>query len=379
MGRRGAEPSLHNGVREKRTSQGLSQQELARRAGVTRQAVNAIEAGRYVPNTSVALRLGRALGCPVEELFQLDHEPVERLVHAIAPAAGGSTRVVLADVNGRLVAHSLTADRTLQEGFASADAILKGPGRRPIARLLVTPERLEHTALVLGCDPSLQVLVDHLARHSRDAWLAWLSASSGGALEAVARGEAHLAGSHLRDPDGGYNLTHARQALGGAGGLVVAFASWEQGFVVAHGNPAAIQSPSDLARPDVRLVNRQPGAGCRQLLDDLLRQQGIPETRVQGYSDEVTSHLAVARAVAGGIAEVGLALRAAGEVYGLDFIPLVQVRFDLIIPRGMLAHPTVLVLLHLLQGRALREEIAALPGYEVSQMGAVMADIPVAA
>jgi molybdate-binding protein len=341
--------------------------------------VNAIEAGRYVPNTAVALRLARALGCPVEELFRLDDALVERQVQAVVPATSTSTRAVLVNLGGRLVAHPLVAEHAIQEGFASADAVLF-PSKAPAtARLLVPQERVERTALVLGCDPSLRVLSDHLARRSSDARLTWLSASSRQSLNAVARGEAHLAGSHLRDSDGGYNLAHAREALGLTGGLVITLASWEQGFVVAPGNPKAVRTITDLARPDVRLVNREPGAGCRQFLDELLSQEGIPKGSVPGYSREVPGHLAVARAVSTNAADVGIALRAAAEVYGLAFVPLAHVRFDLVIPRTVLGHPAVSMLLELLQGRALREELAALPGYEVTQTGEVAADIPAAA
>jgi molybdate-binding protein len=316
------------------------------------------------------------MGCRVEDLFQMDDAPVERQIHPVAPTVSTSTRAVVANVGGRLVAHPLAADHALQEGFASADAVLVRSHEQVTARLLVPEERVERTALVLGCDPGLSVLVGHLSRRSPDTRLTWLPASSRQSLDAVTRGEAHLAGSHLRDPDGQeYNVAHAREALGSEGGLVMVFASWEQGFLVAPGNPKGIRSVVDLARLDVRLVNRERGAGARQLLDDLLEQDGIPRERIQGCGREVGSHLSVARAVASGTADVGLALRAAADVYGLDFVPLAHARFDLVIPRAVLGHPAVSVLLELLQGRALREELAALPGYEVSQMGTVVMDV----
>jgi molybdate-binding protein len=126
-------------------------------------------------------------------------------------------------------------------------------------------------------------------------------------------------------------------------------------------------------------VNREPGAGCRQLLDELLDGVGIPSQNVRGYDSEASGHLAVARAVASGSADVGLALQAAADVYDLDFIPLTQVRFDLVVPRAVLDHPGVSALMDALQTRALREEMAALPGYEVGEMGKVAADIPSAA
>jgi molybdate-binding protein/DNA-binding XRE family transcriptional regulator len=366
-------------VRDIRLALRLSQPELARQAGLTRQAISAIEAGRYVPNTSIALRLAKSLDCRVEDLFHLD-EGMTELPVQIARGAARSGRVAIAKVNGRLVAHPLTASRAFMEGFVSADAVLLDPTDARVARIIVPPDRLEHTALLLGCDPSLGTLGEHLARHSRDLRITWLSASSRQALDSIAQGEAHLAGSHLRDPDGNeYNVVHARQALGPEGGLVVALAAWEQGFVVAPGNPKEIRTVADLARPDVRLVNRELGAGCRVTLDELLQREGISPAAIPGYATEVTSHLAVARVVLANSADVGLALQAAAEVCGLSFVPLSQVRFDLVVPRTVLQHLAVAALLDLLQTSALREEIATLPGYEVSRMGSIIADIPPAA
>lgn len=379
MGRQGADPSVRNRVRLLRTARGLSQQELARGAGLTRQAVSGIEAGHYIPNTSVALRMARALACRVEELFHLENASAQRPVDAVVAPVPGWQRVLLAHVGGRLVAHPLAAHRALREGFATADGVLLGDPRNPQVRLLIPSERLERTLLVLGCDPSLGILAAHLGRRGRDARLAWLPASSRHSLASIARREAHLAGSHLSEPEGGCNVAHARESLGHEGGLVMAFTAWEQGFLVARGNPKAIRAGADLARPDVRIVNRGPGAGCRQLLDDLLDREGIPTQAVQGYGHEVSGHLDVARAVSSGAADVGPALRAAAEVYGLSFVPLSQVRFDLVIPRWVLDHPAVAELLEVLQSGLLRAEVGALPGYEVAQMGTLMADIPSAA
>jgi molybdate-binding protein len=167
----------------------------------------------------------------------------------------------------------------------------------------------------------------------------------------------------------------ARQALGKRGGKVVSFARWEQGLMVVHGNPKHIRSCADLARRDVRLINREPGSGSRALLDEWLRRDRIPSRKISGYERVTHGHFDVAHAVRFGGADVGVGLRAAAHACGLDFIPLADVRFDFVIARDFLRHPTVAVLLELLQSRALREEIGALPGYDVSCMGATVADL----
>ncbi len=146
MGRRVATGPLESDVRVRRQAAGLSQQGLADQAGLTRQAVSAIEGGKYIPNTVVALRLGRILGCRVEELFELPEGDQEREVEVVAPGAagpareGGAVRAVVGYARGRWVAHPLTARRALQEGFACADAVLPGvPARAPAARRAAPP------------------------------------------------------------------------------------------------------------------------------------------------------------------------------------------------------------------------------------------------
>jgi putative molybdopterin biosynthesis protein len=407
MGRRVATRPVESVVRQRRQAAGLSQQDLAEQAGLTRQAVSAIEGGKYIPNTVVALRLGRILGCRVEDLFELPDTDRECEVEVVAPATAppgkpaapgaapwsAPVRAVVGYARGRWVAHPLTARRSLQEGFVPADAVLPGPpdvtaapgdtGRpNGTARLWLDAERLERTALLLGCDPALGIVAGHMARLARGqdpARLSWLEAGSAAALAAVAGGTAHLAGLHLRDGETGeFNVPQAARALAATGGVVVAFARWEQGFVVAPGNPRGVRGAADLARADVRLVNREPGAGSRALLDQMLVGAGVPPSRVRGYDRQVASHFQVAGTVAAGGADAGIALAAAAQAYGLDFVPLVEVRFDVAIPADHLGHPAVARFLEALQTRALREELRALPGYDVDDLGAVRAEVAAA-
>jgi molybdate-binding protein/DNA-binding XRE family transcriptional regulator len=365
-------------VRELRQARGLSQQGLAERAGLTRQSVNGIEAGRYVPNTGVALRLAQALDCRVEDLFALSEERRDLPVRLAEGSADDAQRAVIAQVRGQMVAHLLDAGRGLSEGFVSADGLLL-PASRPDggwrARLLTPLEGVEGTCLLLGCDPSLSIFSSHVSQAKTQARLTWLRASSHEALSAVGRGEAHLAGSHL---EGEKNLIQARRVLGPRGGAVIGYAAWEQGFVVSPGNPKGLRTVEDLARSDVRFINREPGSGCREFLDAALRRAGVPVEAVSGYEEQAQGHLAVARSVASGGADCGIALRAAAEACGMDFVPLTVVRFDLAAPLDLLTHPAVETALDLLQSRRLRQEVGALPGYDVSRMGSVLAELPAA-
>ena len=380
MGRGVSSPNLISRLRAFRVVKGLSQQDLAQQVGLTRQAIGSIESGQYIPNTAVALRLAQVLSCRVEELFVLADADSAITVDLAATSLAEAGRLAVVNVRGRWIGYPLSAGREIQEGFVSANGIRDESGAGTRARLLGSPEDIERSALLLGCDPSLGILNYHLARWHSAGNLLWLSMASQPALDALAQGEAHLVGSHLRDPaSGAYNVPQARRALGRNGGLVVAFARWEQGFVVAPGNPHAIRAAADLARPGIRTINREPGAGSRALLDELLAQADVPPEIVTGYDHSVSSHLAVARAVVSGAAHVGVGLEAVARAFGLDFVPLATVHFDLIIPRDHLAHPTIAMLLDHLQSQALRADLRTLPGYDVDLLGTVIADLPATA
>lgn len=380
MGRRLPAASLNNGVRLARLALGLSQGELARRTGLSRQAISSIESGQYVPNTVAALALARALHCTVEQLFSLPEPATGPAIELASGPNVQSRRLAVARVGGRWIGYPLAGGRELQQGFVGADVLLPPDGSWQDAHYLTPPSRLEKTAVLLGCDPSLGILSAHLSVHDSDARLLWLTASSQAALDAVVRGEAHLAGTHLRDPDSPtYNLFHARRALAQTGGLVIEFARWEEGLLVLPGNPKGITGIADLARSDVRFVNREPGSGSRALLDDLLQHAGIPVESVSGYDRLVYSHMAAAAAVASGGADTAIALRATALALGLDFIPLDEMRFDLVVPRNHLDHPTVARLLDLLQSASIRAELSALPGYDVHHIGSTLATVAAAA
>lgn len=367
MGRRTETGTLLNDVRAARLARGLAQQALAERAGITRQAVVAIEGGQYTPNTAVALRLAQALACRVEDLFALPELPVERKAEPAAGRLAPGSRVVVAEVGERLVAHQLGGSQL----FAPADGVALSAGAD--VRLFIDPEEAARTGFLVGCDPSLGILASWVSRRSPSARLLWIPGSSQAALDALRHSTAHVAGIHLRDgKTGEFNVAAARRALARQGGVVMSYAGWEQGFIVAHRNPKKLGSVADLARPGVRIVNREAGSGSRILLDQLLGGACIPGKAVLGYGNIVGSHMAVARAVAGGAADVGIGLRAVTRG-ACEFIPLADARFDLLIPGQHLDHPAVKALIDVLNSSSFRAELSALPGYDVSDTGTTRA------
>ena len=193
---------------------------------------------------------------------------------------------------------------------------------------------------------------------------------------ALRRGEAHLAGSHLLDPETGeFNLRSVREYLPGVAVTVVALVGRQQGLLVPRGNPKHIRALQDLARPDVTFVNRQRGAGTRVLLDYHLASLGIAAESVAGYRQEEYTHLAVAAAVASGRADCGLGIAAAAQALDLDFLPLFQERYDLVIPQEYYQSELLAPVLDLLHQAEFRQAIEALPGYDIEPMGAIIAQL----
>ena len=139
--------------------------------------------------------------------------------------------------------------------------------------------------------------------------------------------------------------------------------------MVGAGNPKGIADVGDLARPDVRLANREVGSGARALLDAELARAGLGPERVAGYDSVVRSHLAAAEAVAAGLADAAVGVRAAARALGLDFLPLARERYDLAIPARFFELPAVQALLETLTSPLFRLEVEALGGYDVTPMG----------
>jgi putative molybdopterin biosynthesis protein len=178
------------------------------------------------------------------------------------------------------------------------------------------------------------------------------------------------------DPETGeYNLSYLDQYLQGISIKVVALVGRDQGLLVPRGNPKNLCAFEDLTRSDIVFVNRQRGAGTRVLLDYHLGRSGISGEQIQGYEQEEYTHLAVAAAVASGRSDCGLGIAAAAHALVLDFIPLFSERYDLIIPAQYYDDQLLAPLLKLLTNTSFKEAVAGLPGYDVSVMGTMIAEI----
>lgn len=293
-------------------------------------------------------------------------------------------RVKLGKVKGRMVATPLQRGAGTVMSLVRADGIVRIPrfseglhaSTQVDVELLRAPEQVERTIVAIGSHDLALDLLSHLlsARHP-GMGLSSSNVGSLGGLIALQRGECHLAGSHLLDEESGeYNVPYVRRVLPGQRMVILNLVYRDQGLIVAPGNPKGISSLEDLLREDVIFVNRQKGAGTRVLLDYKLKEMGVDPGRVQGYEREEYTHLAVAAAVASGAADVGLGVLAAARALGLEFIPLLKERYDLVIPREFYDSPLLGPLLEIIRSEVFRTEVDRLGGCDTSDSGKVMAE-----
>ena len=340
----------------RRRAAGLSLTALAGQIGISRQALSAIESGRSGPSTAVALRLARVLGCRVEDLFAL---PGDRLL-GVSVQAGPGSRVVLGRVGGRWVAHPVDARAT-----DPADGLVHAAGE---VEILGDPRRLERTALVAGCAPVLGALAGRLADRSGGA--RWLPRTSGASLRALAEGRTHIAGMHLAAADD--PATHerlVREQLPGVAVDIIGLVGWREGLALAPGNPLGIRRVEDLGAPGLRVGRRPPGAGAAAVLTRALSELGLDARTLRGPA--VSSHADAAAAVLHGAADAAVLIEPVARAFGLDFLPLAEERFELILRARDREHPGVRRLLDRLADARFAREVRAMGAYETAAMGSL--------
>ena len=299
----------------------------------------------------------------------------------VSPAGDDDfVRVVVGRVGEKLLAAPLSRGAGVITSLVQADGLALIPsgtqgieaGEKIQVRLYRSRSEIEKTIFCIGShDLTLDLMAQFLAEQDRR--LASANVGSQGGLVALRRGEAHLAGSHLLNPETGeYNISYIRQYMPNIPVKVIALVGREQGLIVKKGNPKGIKSLGDLTNPQVQFVNRQRGAGTRVLLDYHLNLMTISQSSIVGYFQEEYTHLGVAAAVASGRADCGLGIAAAAQALDLDFVPLFQERYDLVIPKQHAEGDLLAPLFGLLADSAFRKAISQLTGYDVSVMGTII-------
>ena len=370
-------------LRLARQARGFSQQQLASMAGVSRQAVSAVESGHSDPSLRVALALAQALGMAVEELFGPGEPAAPVAAVSVAPLRGRTDRVALAPVGDRFVALPLRGDAGAGLGFLPAGGLANpanlavaavaagvagnaaagdkaaGNGTELIAVRPLGPPR--PTLVVAGCDPALPLLATPLSLLDPPVAFAWWPCGSAAALRLASQGLVHVAGVHTKDSGEAGPLPD--------GAEVVGFTAWREGFAVRPDLKPAVTGLDAIARHRLRIVNREPGAEARRLLDAERLRLGLDPADLPGYDTQAAGHLQVASAVAAGLAEAGVASEPAARAYGLAFVPLAEERFSLVIPAEHTASREVQALFKVLSSPWLLAQLSSLPGYDAATCG----------
>jgi len=292
-------------------------------------------------------------------------------------------RIKLGKVGDNLIATAAGRGAGAVMSFVQADGILTVPagsegvggGEKVQVELLRSYEEIKNTLVFIGShDNILDILANLLHRQRPVIRLSSAHVGSMGGILAVKRNEAHLAGSHLLDAETGqYNVPFIQKYLDRVPLLLVNLTFRQQGLLVPRGNPKRIAGFADLTKPEVSFINRQRGAGTRLLTDHHLQLLGIASEQVVGYDREEYTHMNVAQAVASGSADTGLAIMAAAVALDLDFIPVAEERYDLIVPKAHRDDQKVGKLLDIIRTSGeFREAVNNLGGYDLRTCGKIL-------
>ena len=353
-------------LKELRQKKGYTQSELANMLGIKRQAVYDIESGRYLPNTLIALRLSRILNVTVEDIFKEKLSSTKEV--ELMEDAPVESRVSVVKVREKYIGYPIKNKDVISGEIQTADGLYKGGGK---IHLIKREDIIDNTLALLGCDPAFNIVSTYIT--TSESSMHYRFASSKNALESLAQGRAHVAGTHMHSVNGSdANIEYAQKIMGSQKIGVVAFAEYEEGFIVAPGNPLNIKGVEDLTRSNVRFVNREPGAALRFFLEDMLLENKIPFSSVEGFDKCVYSHAEGAQLVEFGLADVALGLRSLAEIYNVGFVPLSSVNSDLIIPADLWDIRPVKMLIDALQIKRLRLELQSIAGYNTDNTGKII-------
>jgi putative molybdopterin biosynthesis protein len=291
-------------------------------------------------------------------------------------------RMTIGAVGGKFIANPLSRAAGVTMSMVRADGLLRIPanslgyeqGEEAELELYHPLHQIEKTMVFAGShDLTVDLLATAIHNHDPERFLSSAHVGSMGGILAIRKGEAHAAGVHLFDEQtGDYNIPFVKQYLPNIPFVLVNLVYRQQGWIVAPGNPRSIQTIEDLKREGIAYINRQRGAGTRLLFDYLLKQAGMQPDEVYGYNREDYSHLSVAAAVAGGTADCGLGILSAAKALKLDFVPVAEERYDLLMSKEFYESDAGQVLLQVMTSEAFIRQVESLGGYSCRDTGKIM-------
>lgn len=362
-----------------RKQRGLTVSQTAALIGVTRQTVYAIEAGSYIPNTLVALKLSAAFCVAVEDLFFLNSLEDELsncdTAHVLPGAAMAEVGqpVHLVKVGKRLIATDLATSRDFRH---PPDGVVVGmePAKKATVKVQTFPQtdRTRKRLLVSGDDPAFQVLGHHLQLSGID--LITIDKLNSNPFDLLRHGLTHIAYhcvSSERDQMEGAKLS--RTDLRNMS--IIGFYSAQEGIAVAAGNPKHIATIDDFIRSDVMIINREPGTRCRMLLDEALNSVKKRD-RINGYNHVIQGHMPAAWHVHMRKADGCITTRQAAKAFGLDFIPLSQRHCSLVMQKTTVNLPEIIEMIDILHRASFRRELELCNGCEAVSAGQILSAMP---
>lgn len=317
------------------------------------------------------------LGLPVPQRPKLPVILGRRVVSEIGVEE--FVRMSVGFVNGRYIANPLTRGAGVTMSLVRADGLLVVPANsmgyeqdETIELELYRPKsELRYNLLAAGShDLIIDLLATTLKEHNPMLNLSSAHLGSMGGIAAIGRGQAHLAGVHLFDPETtSYNVPYIKKILPDQKLHLFNLVYRMQGWIVPKGNPDRVETVRHLAENKLSFINRQRGAGTRLLFDHLLQEAEISPDSIYGYAREEHTHLNVAAAVAAGTAQVGLGILPAAKAFDLDFIPLVEERYDLLMSDSFYISPEAATLFEIIRDPGFQKKVEAMGGYSMRDAG----------
>ena len=316
------------------------------------------------------------------QLTEPERPKIEALPTRKIPSKLGTEeflRVKVGKVGEKFFATPLPRGSGIITSLTRADGIIRIPAlseglnenEAVQVELLKPVEEILNTVVMIGShDLTLDVLANLLGKFYPPIHLSSHPVGSLGGVLAIKNGICHLAGLHLLDPDTGeYNFPYIRRYLNNVAVKVFHLVYREQGLIVQKGNPNKIKGLEDLLRKDITFINRQRGSGTRILLDHTLKAHSLEPDQIQGYEKEEYTHMAVASTVASGIVDAGLGILTAAKAMDLDFIPIANERYDLIIPSVHFYDEKIQRVIQTIRSDEFKKAVFQMGGYDVSRTG----------
>lgn len=313
------------------------------------------------------------LGIPVPKRQTVTVKLGRRIVSSMG--AEDFIRMNIGYVNGQFVANPLTRAAGVTMSYVRADGLLIVPpqisgyeqGDTAEVELLRPLEEIKNAIVFSGShDMTIDLLSSQLKQARTEMKIVSSHVGSMAGIMAIRKGEAHVAGIHLLDPTTKqYNISYVNKLLAGRDVILYPFLKRKQGWILPQGNPLGIRNVTDLVRSGAAFVNRQKGAGTRILFDLLLDEAGLAAEEISGYDREMFSHLAVAAEVKDDSHSAALGIYPAAKAVGLDFIPIADEEYDLVMTRQFYESDSGRQLIEIIQSPVFKEQVEKIGGYQV--------------